>query len=161
LDAAGGRTKPYFYYPPDPSNINHLWQLTKVGNYYMIVSKLGELALDANGGKGNPYLRHSDPTNINHLWQLAKVDDCYLILPKVGEGELALDANGGKSNPYFRKLDATNNNHLWQLRKTGDSYLIVPLVRRVVMAPEREAQQGPNLLQQLPIMGQLFVDPTG
>jgi RNA polymerase sigma factor (sigma-70 family) len=137
LDAAGGRAKPYFYYPPDPNNINHLWQLTKVGDHYMIVSKLGELALDASGGKGNPYLRHSDPTNINHLWQLMKVDECYLILPKVGGGELTLDANGGKGNPYLRKADTANNNHLWQLRKVGDYYMLVPLVRRVVPAVEQ------------------------
>jgi RNA polymerase sigma factor (sigma-70 family) len=145
LDAAGGRAKPYFYYPPDPSNINHLWKLTKVGDYYMIESKLGELALDASGGKGNPYLRHSDPTNINHLWQLMKVDACYLIVPKVGDGELALDANGGKGNPYLRKADTTNNNQLWELRKTGDYYLLVPLVRRMIDAATPRTQPDGRL----------------
>jgi len=144
LDANGGRRNPYFYSPPDPTNINHLWQLQPVGDHFMIVSKLGELALDANGGRGNPYLRHSDPTNINHLWKLMKVDSCYLIVPKVGDGELALDANGGKGNPYFRKADATNTNHLWELRKVGDYYMIVPLVRKVVAAPEKERKNDPE-----------------
>jgi hypothetical protein len=145
LDAAGGRAKPYFYSPPDPTNINHLWKLTRLGDYYLIESKLGELALDASGGRGNPYLRHSDPTNINHLWKLTKFDECYLILPKVGEGELALDANGGRNSPYFSKPDPTNVNQLWQLRKSGDYYLIVPLVRRAVHAVGQEKRQGLNL----------------
>jgi RNA polymerase sigma factor (sigma-70 family) len=135
LDAAGGRGKPYFYSPPDPTNVNHLWKLTPVGEYYLIESKLGELALDACGGRGSPYLRHSDPTNINHLWKLVKVDACYLIVPKVGDGELALNANGGKGNVSLSKADATDTNCLWELRKHGDSYLIVPLVRRVAVAP--------------------------
>jgi hypothetical protein len=122
----------------------------------MIESKLGELALDASGGRGNPYLRHSDPTNINHLWKLVKVDACYLLVPKVGEGELALDANVGKDNPYFRKFDATNNNELWELRKVGDYHMIVPLVRRTiggakqVTPPEWPLPKGTRILTSVP-----------
>jgi RNA polymerase sigma factor (sigma-70 family) len=149
LDAAGGRAKPYFYSPPDPSNINHLWKLAKAGDYYMIESKVGEFALDAAGGRGNPYLRHSDPTNINHLWKLVKVDACYLLLPKAGDGELALDANGGRGNPYFRKADTSNNNHLWQLRKVGDDFMIIPLVRREAAPAVQGAPSGQKLLQPL------------
>src|SRR5947209_2521540 len=104
----------------------------------MIESKLGELALDAAGGRGNPSLRHSDPTNINHLWKLVKADSCYLIVPKIGDRELALDANGGRGNPYLRKFDATNNNELWDLRKVGAYHMIVPLVRRDAVLPERK-----------------------
>jgi RNA polymerase sigma factor (sigma-70 family) len=139
LDANGGRKDPYFYSPPDPSNVNHLWHLRTVGDYYMIESKLGELALDANGGKGNPYLRHSDPTNINLLWKLVKVDCHTMIVPKVGDGKLALDANGTQGKPYLREADATNINHLWELRKAGDDYMIIPLVRRPVVAPGAES----------------------
>jgi RNA polymerase sigma factor (sigma-70 family) len=160
LDANGGRGKPYFYFPPDPSNINHLWKLTPVGDYHLIESKLGELALDASGGRGNPYLRHSDPTNINHLWKLVKVDACYLIVPKVGDGELALDANGGRNSPYFRKFDATNQNLLWELRKAGDYHMLVPLVRREAAAAKSKPPQGLEVLRQLPVAGKLFVDPT-
>jgi RNA polymerase sigma factor (sigma-70 family) len=147
LDANGGRGKPYFYSPPDPTNINHLWKLTKVGEYHMIESKLGELALDASGGRGTPYLRHSDPTNINHLWKLVKIDACYLLLPKVGDGELALDANGGKGSPCFSKADATNNNHLWEFRKTGDYCMMVPRVRASVNAPKKDQDLKKQLLE--------------
>jgi hypothetical protein len=151
LDAGGARATPYFYLPPDPTNINHLWKLTRVGEYYMIESKLGELALDAAGGKGNPYLRHSDPTNINHLWKLVKFDACYLLVPKVCDGELALDANGARGSPYFRKVDSTNNNHLWQLRKVSDDYMIIPLVRRPVPPATPESQHTLEFLQRLPV----------
>jgi RNA polymerase sigma factor (sigma-70 family) len=130
LDANGGRNNPYFYTPPDPTNINHLWELRKTGDYHMLLPKVGEgkLTLDANGGRNNPYFSKPDPTNINHLWKLTKNDALYLIVPKAAE--VALDANGGKNNPYFSKIDATNINCLWELRKTGDDYMIVPLVRR-------------------------------
>jgi hypothetical protein len=131
-----------------------------VGDYHLIESKLGELALDASGGRGNPYLRHSDPTNINHLWKLLRVDACYLIVPKVGDGELALDANGGRNNPYFRKFDATNQNLLWELRQAGDYHMLVPLVRRQVGAAKPQPRQGLEVLRQLSVAGKLFEGPT-
>ncbi len=128
LDANAGRNKPYFRHS-DPTNVNHLWELRKTGDYYMILPKVGggELALDANGGQGNPYFRASDPANINHLWKLTRSGACYLIVPKVGDGELALNGNGGGGNPYISKPDSTGNDCLWELQEIGDFYMIVPL----------------------------------
>ena len=88
-----------------------------------------EVALDANGGRNNPYFYSPpDAANVNHLWHLRKTGDSYMILPKVGEGKLALDANGGRNNPYFSKPDPTNINHLWTLTKVDACYVIAPKV---------------------------------
>ena len=48
-----------------------------------IATQPGEVALDANAGKNNPYFRQADPTNINHLWELCKTGEYYMLLPKV------------------------------------------------------------------------------
>jgi len=105
-----------------------------------ILTRPGEVALDANAGKNNPYFRESDPTNINHLWELRKTGDYFMLLPRVGEGELALKADVVKERPYFGKPDATADNCLWELRKTGGLYMIIPLVK---------ARQGLDLQQEI------------
>jgi hypothetical protein len=133
LDVAGGRDKCYLYGPPDPTNGNHLWSLRPVGECVMFVSRVDGLALDANGGTGNPYPRAADPTNVNHLWILAQVGDHYMIWSKVTNA--VLDANGGRGRPYLStNPDPRNVNHLWSLRKVGDYVMIIPKVRRPVVA---------------------------
>jgi len=126
LDAAGGKNKLYFN-QPDPTNINHLWQLKESGNYHMIVSKVGGLALDAAGGRDTPYLLKPDPANINHLWKITQIDDLFVIQSRVDD--LALDAAGGDGFPRLSKPDATNNDQLWQLKKEGEWYMLVPFSR--------------------------------
>ena len=86
------------------------------------------MALDASGGKGNPYPRAADPSNINHLWILAKVGDRYMIWSQVNG--TVLDANGGRGRPYLsERPDPRNVNHLWELRPAGEFVMIVPAVR--------------------------------
>lgn len=131
LDVAGGRSKCYLYGPPDPTNWNHLWSLRPVGDAVMFVSRVDGMALDANGGKGNPYPRVADPSNINHLWILARVGEDCMIWSKVTN--VVLDANGGRGLPYLSaNPDPRSVNHLWTLRKVGDDYMIVSKVRRSV-----------------------------
>jgi hypothetical protein len=133
LDVAGGRDKCYLYGPPDPTNWNHLWTIKAVGDAVMFVSQVDGMALDANGGAGNPYPRAADSANINHLWILAKVGDDTMIWSKVKN--VVLDANGGRGRPYLsNNPDPRNVNHLWSLRQVGDKVMIVSKVRRRVDA---------------------------
>ncbi|HET6572197.1 MAG TPA: hypothetical protein VFG68_01235 [Fimbriiglobus sp.] len=128
LDVAGGRDKVYLQQAVDPANINLLWSVRPVGDAVMFVSRVDGMALDANGGKGNPYPRAADPANVNHLWVLAKVGERYMIWSKVNG--TVLDANGGKGRPYLsEKPDVRNVNHLWELRPVGEFVMIVPAVR--------------------------------
>jgi RNA polymerase sigma factor (sigma-70 family) len=99
-----------------------------------LTARPGEVALDANGGRNNPYFRQPDPTNINQQWELRQTGDYFMILPRVGEGKLALDANGGRNSPYFRQPDPTNINHLWKLIRVDACYLIVPKIREGELA---------------------------
>jgi len=109
----------------------------------VIATPPGELALDANGARNNPYYYSlPDPGNINHLWQLKQAGDCYMILPKAAEGRQALDANGGRNNPYFRQPDPSNVNHLWKLVKVGAGYLIVPKVGEGELALDANGGRG-------------------
>jgi hypothetical protein len=128
LDVAGGHDKVYLQQAVDPANINLLWSVWPVGDAVMIVSRVDGMALDANGGKGNPYPRTADPANVNHLWVLAKVGEQYMIWSKVNG--TVLDANGGKDRPYLSdRPDVRNVNHLWELRPVGECVMIIPAVR--------------------------------
>jgi hypothetical protein len=125
LDVCGGRDKVYLQTVVDPTNINLLWSMRPVGEHVMFVSRVAEMALDANAGVGNPYPRPADATNINHLWLLAKVGDHYMIWSAVSN--VVLDANGGRGRPYLSSNpDPRNVNHLWSLRPVGDHYMLVP-----------------------------------
>lgn len=131
LDVNGGRDRCYLYGPPEPANNNHLWRVTPVGDAVMLVSRVDGMALDANGGRGNPYPRSADPTNLNHRWLLVRVGDDVMIWSKVTN--VVLDANGGRGRPYLStNPDPRNVNHLWSLRKVGDDVMIVSKVRRAV-----------------------------
>ena len=71
----------------DPTNINHLWLLAKVGDHFMIWSAVSNVVLDAAGCRARPYLsREPDPRNINHLWSLRPVGNEFMIIPKVASG---------------------------------------------------------------------------
>ena len=128
LDVAGGRDKVYLQQAVDSNNINLLWTVRPVGDAVMLVSRVDGMALDANGGQGNPYPRAADPSNVNHLWVLATVGEQYFIWSKVNGA--VLDANGGKGRPYLSdRPDVRNVNHLWELRPAGEFVMIVPAVR--------------------------------
>jgi Thioredoxin-like len=137
LDVCGGRDKVYLNATVDPTNINLLWSLRQVGDAVMFVSRVDGMALDANGGQGNPYPREADPSNINHLWLLAKVGDSYMIWSKVTN--VVLDANGGRGRPYLStNPDPRNINHLWELRAIGDHIMLVPRVRATAAGDEQK-----------------------
>jgi hypothetical protein len=110
----------------------------------VIVSRVDHLALDANGGKGNPYLRSADPNNDNHLWILARVGDHEMIWPKIAN--VVLDANGCRANPYLStNPDPRNLNHLWFLRSVGENYMIIPKTRAQVQKAVGGFTQGQKL----------------
>ena len=68
----------------DPSNVNHLWIMARVGEHHMTWSKVNGTVLDANGGRGRPYLSEKpDPRNVNHLWELRPAGDYVMIVPAV------------------------------------------------------------------------------
>src|SRR5262249_7679769 len=118
LDAAGGRDRVDFPQAGDPNNINLLWKVRPGRDAGRLVSHVDEMALDANGGKGNPYPRTADETNLNHLWVLARVGENYMIWSKVNGA--VLDANGLRGRPYLSATpDVRNINHLWELRPVG------------------------------------------
>ncbi len=134
LDVAGGRDKVYLRQPVDSNNINLLWTVKPVGDAIMFVSRVDGMALDANGGKGNPYPRAADPANVNHLWILAKVGDDYMIWSKVAP--VVLDANGARGRPYLSsEPDPRNVNQLWTLRPVGDHVMLIPKARLQVSQP--------------------------
>ena len=125
LDVCGGRDKVYLQETIDSMNINLLWSMRPVGEYVMFVSKVDEMALDANGGSGNPYPRSADANNINHLWLLAKTGGDYMIWSAVSN--VVLDANGGRGRPYLSASpDPRNINHRWELRSVGNYYMLIP-----------------------------------
>jgi hypothetical protein len=131
LDVCGGRDKVYLQPDVDPTNINLLWSVRQVDQYVMFVSRVDDMALDANAGVGNPYPRQADASNINHLWLLCKVGEDYLIWSAVTNA--VLDANGGQGRPYLNSnADPRNVNHLWSLRKQGDDVMLIPKVQRVI-----------------------------
>src|SRR5262245_32930980 len=145
LDVCGGRDKVYLNATVDPTNINLLWSLRQVGDAVMFVSRVDGMALDANGGQGNPYPREADPSNINHLWLLAKVGDSYMIWSKVTN--VVLDANGGRGRPYLStNPDPRNINHLWSLRRVGNWSMIVSKVKRQSTNVVDVLPKGPGTL---------------
>jgi hypothetical protein len=128
LDVAGGRDRVYLQQSVDPANVNLLWSVRPAGDAVMLVSRVDGMALDANGGKGNPYPRAADPANVNHLWVLAKVGEKHMIWSKVNG--TVLDPKGGRGRPYLSdRPDVRNVNHLWELRPVGEFVMIVPAVR--------------------------------
>ena len=131
LDVCGGRDKVYLQETIDSMNINLLWSMRPVGEYVMFVSKVDDMALDANGGSGNPYPRSADANNINHLWLLAKTGGDYMIWSAVSN--VVLDANGGRGRPYLSASpDPRNINHRWELRSVGNYYMLIPRIHRSV-----------------------------
>jgi hypothetical protein len=152
LDVAGGRDKCYLHVPPDPTNWNHLWTVKPVGDAVMFVSRVDGMALDAAGGKGNPYPRVADPSNINLLWILSKVGDDYMIWSKVTN--VVLDANGGRGRPYLSSNpDPRNVNQLWSLRKVGEYVMIVSKVRRRIEATGTLFLPAGKFGQSMPVLG--------
>ena len=97
------------------------------GNFYTLVNKATNKALDAGGANSNAVYMHENPNQGNnfHLWKLEKVGDFYLITNKA-TGK-ALDAGGANSNAVYphESPNPGNNFHLWKLVKTGDSYLLI------------------------------------
>jgi hypothetical protein len=136
LDVAGGRDKCYLYGPPDSSNWNHLWSIRPVGDAVMLVSHVDGMALDANGGAGNPYPRVADPTNINHLWILAKVGPAQYQPPLVAADSRRLD------HDCFQSETAVPQSHRCFAARTGS----VPSARflRTALTTHRDAGQGFN-----------------
>jgi hypothetical protein len=129
LDVCGGRDMIYLQEAIERTNINLLWSIRPVGEYVMFVSKVDDMALDANGGTGNPYPRVADPSNINHLWLLAKIGDDYMIWSAVNN--VVLDANGGRRRPYLSDCPNPRNVYQrWELRPVGNDYMLIPRVRR-------------------------------
>ena len=134
IDVCGGRDKVYLQSDVDPTNINLLWSVHQVDPYVMFVSRVDNMALDANAGVGNPYPRTADASNVNHLWLLCKVGQDYMIWSAVTNA--VLDANGGQGRPYLNSnADPRNVNHLWSLRENGDEVMIVSKVQGVAERP--------------------------
>lgn len=130
LDVCGGRDKVYLRADVDPTNINLLWSVRHLDRYVMFVSRVDDMALDANAGVGNPYPRTADASNVNHLWMLCKVGQDYMIWCAVTNA--VLDANGGQGRPYLNSnADPRNVNQLWSLREHGEHVMIIPKVQCV------------------------------
>ena len=119
--------------------LSNAFKFTLAGSVTVRLARVDGMALDANGGQGNPYPRAADPSNVNHLWVLAKVGEQYMIWSKVNGA--VLDANCGKGRPYLSdRPDVRNVNHLWELRPAGEFVMIVPAVRLM----------PPDLIERLP-----------
>jgi len=71
----------------DPENPNQRWEVRQIdGDYYLIINKALNKALDANGGRQSPYLNSNvDPSNHNLHWRLTSVGDYNMITPRVAE----------------------------------------------------------------------------
>ena len=102
------------------------------------------LALDANGGSGSPYLNENLAPNDNLLWKIVKYGDYVRIIPKVNQ-KSALDANGGVGVPYLNPNLAENDNLLWKFKTQGDYVMIVPKVNLKAALDANGGKDNPYL----------------
>ncbi|GAK53208.1 hypothetical protein U14_04471 [Candidatus Moduliflexus flocculans] len=102
------------------------------------------VALDANGGSGSPYLNDKVAPNDNLLWKIVKYGDYVRIIPKVNQ-KTALDANGGVGVPYLNPNLAENDNLLWKLKTQGEYVMIVPKVNQKVALDANGGRDNPYL----------------
>lgn len=103
-----------------------------------------KFALDANGGRGNPYLNAKLDQNDNLLWKIIKNGDYVRILPKVNLNA-ALDANGGKDKPYLNANATDNENLLWKLETHDDYVVIIPKVNQKAALDANGGRENPYL----------------
>jgi len=102
------------------------------------------LALDANGGGGSPYLNENLAPNENLLWKLVKYGEYVRLIPKVNQ-KSALDANGGGGVPYLNPNLAENDNLLWKLKTQGEYVMIVPKVNLKAALDANGGRENPYL----------------
>lgn len=99
------------------------------------------VAIDANGGRGGPYLNSNLEPNDNHIFSLEQRGDYYRIIPRVAS--VAMDANGGNGGPYWNNNLADNDNHLFRLEQVGAHYMIVPKVKPGAALDANAGKGGP------------------
>jgi hypothetical protein len=100
---------------------------------YKNVVRVRYFALDANGGRGGPYMNYDMDGNSNLLFNLDRIGEYVRIRPVVRN--VTLDSDGGSGGMYFSADITPNDSRLYKLVKVDDrpSYMIVTKTKNLAL----------------------------